>query len=278
MVAGKGRSHYYACVGILALICLGNANIDIDIRTTPNVLRAGDLMSSIMLFCMTTGSVNYDSYFFSPAVRAFNEGKINRRGLTKTYEAFTDFLAKNFSISRHAPDFQFSDTETKGEFLSRFLQYLSSSEAVPQYIKIACVQLGKYVDFSENPDYAMGFIKPLPIYITVRLVSLLGELTYRLRNVVEDGHVDSVETIVGFLTKDFDESLNGQGLNLDEGALEDILIVLGFGFSQSQNSNKPIVLSDGITASTKNKEFFQHILPTVSEDVKNAINIILPYL
>ena len=243
----------------------------------PNFVRAGDLLASVMLFLMYTGSENYDLYAFTPALRSFYAASRNTTQHAQ-FETLVNFLDKEFTIEEYAPNFKFSDTETADQFLLRFLEHLESKKSIPQDVKNSILALESYKDTFVNPFETKGFIKPLPLYIFTRITSLIAELSYGLKPIINDDHLDSLETIIKFLTRDFEPKVHGKGLDLDNEDIHNVPIVVYFGFVAQGDKSKRLILADGVQGSTKNKEFLEHILPKVPRKVQNAIKTILPYL
>ncbi|PSN46509.1 hypothetical protein C0J52_09035, partial [Blattella germanica] len=246
-----------------------------------NVLRAADLLSSIMLLFMTTNSMNYDLYFFSPALRSFDTQEIKTNNHTEQFQEVMNFLNHNFTIDAYASNFTFSDTEKRHQFLKRFLGFLESEDSVPQDVRNAVKDLQSDITKEElvSSGTPNGFIKPLPIYIFVRIATFLAELDYGLRKIQEDNHLDSVEEIIKYLTVDFKPESDGEGLDLNDGSVDDIVAACTFGFvAENKGKDTRLFLSDGIQASKKNKQLFEFLLTRVPESVKKAIEVLMPYL
>ncbi|KAJ9598342.1 hypothetical protein L9F63_011020, partial [Diploptera punctata] len=208
----------------------------------PHVIRAGELLASIMLFIMTTSSLNYDLFFFTPAFRAFDMSHKTKPQVDKLRTMMT-FLTANFTIEEYASDFEFSSTETADKFFLRFLQYLDSKDNVPQDVNDAIVALESYSDEYVHPFLTKGFIKPCPTYILARIMTFLTEFDYALKPMTQYNLTDSVDVIFKFLTEDFMPSVHGKGLVLNNNAdIYDIVTASGFGFEVANDKTKRLKL------------------------------------
>ncbi|PSN46510.1 hypothetical protein C0J52_09034 [Blattella germanica] len=246
----------------------------------PTVLKLGGLLQNVMLFIMTTSSLNYDLYFFSPALNFLGTSGIERIGHGEQLRTLMNFLDSNFTIDKYASNFKFNETESPHRFLQRFLENLELQNSIPEEVRASIAVLKPDIlQGEEENEFPYGNVKPIPIYIFSRISTFLAELDYGLRKIYKDDNFDSVEAIMKFLIEDFQPDIHGQGLNLNEGSVLDVVAACGFGFTaENKGKDTRLFLTDGTQASTKNKEFFELLLPNVPKRVGLAIEIIIPYL